>query len=484
MSVDANTPTIPQQLYVTVKSDRVDTPLGFMSPYENNSAFRKRQQTQLNWAYQSLGHYSKPTFTDSSWHYLTHFNLSQLYCREEADGSLTMLEWVEDDSVERIDLTKVREQFGKYHPEWHYPDSVPGRVLKPVTNDHRLAPKIFDNTPIEGFEFTREVRRTYWGGGNVVWRVKDPRGFELEISSSNLAKIIDCSTIKEGVITEPCIWGRYGKDNVLIPISSEVYRNAQNKMANIEKSKKLSLKDVKLGDHVKLLNDDNVYEYFGSYNLIVNSGEYPLDSNCHYSHFKTLKVAEKTVSRYVLKNINTEKFIIPSTPKVQEIVKPSDKPITKEDLVVELNRLAAYTMFDDTAVLGFSIQKVNNVKLELVPVDYHNEDIKSRQITSYSSATIPHFFKENDKIYAVYYPRGKTVINDSYTPIVISDNKIHFTLDQEQGRYFNYQSKYTLKKYPIINAIDQLYTLQAIINDGSLVLPVTFLEIAGYNSYL
>ena len=45
--------------------------------------------------------------------------------------------------------------------------------------------EIFENKPTHGFTISKEVRRLTTS--NVVWRIFDPRGFELEISSGNMA---------------------------------------------------------------------------------------------------------------------------------------------------------------------------------------------------------------------------------------------------------------------------------------------------------
>src|SRR5277367_6289980 len=50
--------------------------------------------------------------------------------------------------------------------------------------------KLFDNVPRTGFRITDDVKRVYYGGGNVVFRVYDPYGFELEIQSQNLMALL------------------------------------------------------------------------------------------------------------------------------------------------------------------------------------------------------------------------------------------------------------------------------------------------------
>lgn len=87
--------------------------------------------------------------------------------------------------------------------------------------------KIIDNKPRGGFKITDDIKRVYWGGGNVVFRVYDPEGFELEIQSQNLMAIIQVAGINEGgVIPGYCLWGRDGGNNILLHEKSDEYKNA------------------------------------------------------------------------------------------------------------------------------------------------------------------------------------------------------------------------------------------------------------------
>jgi hypothetical protein len=121
----------------------------------------------------------------------------------------------------------------------------------------------YENKPMVGFKLSREVRRyASFGNGNVKWRIEDPRGFELEISSSNFAQILMLCTMEKGEIQEQLIWGRLGSENVLVPVDSDAYRAAQ---ANTERAaKKVKPSEVKLGDKIIMQNGDEgiFYGYF------------------------------------------------------------------------------------------------------------------------------------------------------------------------------------------------------------------------------
>lgn len=126
-----------------------EPPLGFATPYEDNAAGRKRQETVRTWA----------------------------------------------------------RGYGRNQPE---PEL-----------------KILENELRAGWVITDDIKRTYWGGGNVVWRVLDPLGYELEIQSRNLMALIQTSGIQPGgLIPGKCILARSGADNILLHESSDEYQSS------------------------------------------------------------------------------------------------------------------------------------------------------------------------------------------------------------------------------------------------------------------
>lgn len=179
------------------------TILGFAAPYENNKACAKRRSTIDYWA-----HSFNPFASGAQPH----------------KGGL---------------LQHVRGDDGNYTTQ-----------ITPLPDDFKTS-KIIDNVPLSGFRISDDIRRVYWGGGNVVWRVYDPRGFELEISSANLMKIIDAVGIQsEGVIPARCVWGRLGSNNILIPEGSDQWDKmmADQKLLDANKQLKIMSTGFKAGD--------------------------------------------------------------------------------------------------------------------------------------------------------------------------------------------------------------------------------------------
>jgi hypothetical protein len=183
----------------------------------------------------------------------------------------------------------------------------------------------YENKPMVGFKLSREVRRyASFGNGNVKWRIEDPRGFELEISSANFAQILMLCTMEKGEIQEQLIWGRLGSENILVPVESDAYKAAQ---ANTERAaKKVSLKELNIGDHVVFQNGDEG-RYLGVFYFIKASGS--------ANNFQA-KIGDK--KRYVFAYPGSRNgYFAVATPKIAEIT-PTDTPGTQEASEQELNQ--------------------------------------------------------------------------------------------------------------------------------------------------
>jgi hypothetical protein len=152
------------ELYVSQKRQDNGPNLGFMTHKENNAAFAKRKITADAWA--------------------------------------NNLELVRDQDGRPIeDNTAPLDRWGR--KSWLYHPTLPALTLS--------------NDPIDGFKVSNNVIRRY-STSNVLWRVEDPRGFELEIASENLNYLIQESGIAKGGVIEPrCVWVRMGSNNYLIP---------------------------------------------------------------------------------------------------------------------------------------------------------------------------------------------------------------------------------------------------------------------------
>lgn len=130
----------------------------------------------------------------------------------------------------------------------------------------KLQAVVLDNLPVSGFRVSDHARRNGWNGGTTVIQIEDPRGFELQISVDNMIQIMSGNVIMDGEIKVPCVWGRDGKDNILLPTNSEPYMNA---IENTERLKQtFSMRSVKPGNKIEL-KDGRIGIYYGSYYQVM-----------------------------------------------------------------------------------------------------------------------------------------------------------------------------------------------------------------------
>lgn len=124
---------------------------------------------------------------------------------------------------------------------------------------------VIENVPLCGFKLTCDIRRSGRFGAGDKWCIEDPRGFELEISSTNLAYLVQNCIIENGIILDPCIWARQSGNNVLLSTLSQEYLNAVQ-YTQI-KNKTESIKNVQKGNTI-ILQNGVVGTYLGRYHML------------------------------------------------------------------------------------------------------------------------------------------------------------------------------------------------------------------------
>lgn len=320
--------TIPEKLYVTIqyRKDSSQGLLGFSSPYTKDAPFEKRKATQDSWAY---GYGAKFTIDDQ-------------------DDSISG-EFSENSKIDAMMLFSA----GCY-------------------------PKIVDNSLTEGFEIAKSVRRSGWGGGgNVVWRIADPRGYELEISSENFARIIDCTTIINGVIQGKCCWGRDGAKNILLPEASDVYQDAKAKTFMV--NNKVAIADVTPGDTVRLLNknyEDKDLVYLGKYQIVTCGTDYAFPIK--------LTIAK---DKYLFKL--GDEIVLISNPTVGIVASKASTPIDPAEFAEEFRNNQSYISSPNSTVLLITPDKVTHsqLSLELINYDFKYNPSESFPRYEYERAT-------------------------------------------------------------------------------------------------
>lgn len=161
----------PKELYVVLKEQYeyengkrkpVGNLLGFAHEYApTTQAFRKKKETQLDWAYGRIGNAGYELIGD------------EVYIRPYTENQWT------GGTHRKVDVAGYK---------------VPSH----------LQPRIIKNDPIDGFTVCKSVSR--YSTSNKVWRILDPRGFELEISTDCMEDLLMEGTVSKGVIHGLCQW--------------------------------------------------------------------------------------------------------------------------------------------------------------------------------------------------------------------------------------------------------------------------------------
>lgn len=94
----------------------------------------------------------------------------------------------------------------------HYDRGTRTSTVKDFMVEEYLQPRIIDNVPMEGFRVEKSVSR--YSTSNKLWRILDPRGFELEISTQNLEDLMMDCVIDHGLIMASCVWDAKGKGKI------------------------------------------------------------------------------------------------------------------------------------------------------------------------------------------------------------------------------------------------------------------------------
>jgi hypothetical protein len=252
---------IPQQVYVGFQGRRTvdEVPLGFMTPYEDTAAGKKRQATVDDWA--------KPS---------------------------------------------------------HYQTDV--KAFNSI---------IIDNKPMVGFKIGRAIRRSSsFGGTSTVVRIEDPRGFELEIGVENLVMLLNANIMEDCELMQECLWGREGARNILLPINSEPYKEYLQTQELI--NNKVSLKDVQIGDVVKILGGKEGM-YLGGMHFATRTSEHDYSvSNCPAEIDIQIVNKKRYVVRY--EEGQSISYMGEASIRIERIVKKAAKPLTQGEV---------YKMIDD-----------------------------------------------------------------------------------------------------------------------------------------
>ena len=293
----------------------------------------------------------------------------------------------------------------------------------------------YDNIPLPGF--TLQEDGAYY---KDVWPVIDPRGFVVYIDRVNLNKILSVTGITEGLIQQQCVWARdnSGITMTLIPVTAREYDQFVENTELLDN--KPSLKDISIGDEVKLQNE-LVGIYRGCFNL---HGPMLSDSDFDMS----LQVMSK---RHIIE-VNNSWFYHSSNPSIVRIIEKTKEQISKEDTVEFLNdRIAKGAFFSTSASTSLTqywstrgmVKLVTLSKdeptLELVLDDIKHFESYTQSMKRLGTIEYDRYILEDSRgiKYALEYKYGGCDIGYVYVSEIASirNNSIKFNTTTGSSRY-------------------------------------------------
>ncbi len=128
---------------------------------------------------------------------------------------------------------------------------------------------VFDNEPTVGFYIGDSVSR--WTTQNKLFRVLDPRGFTVELSTGNIATLLHYTTVINGYVQEPCVYCYEAGKHFLLPVNSELYNEVNQEILDYQsaKSSVISPKKLVAGQMYENLSGEFGY-YLGCFNITWN----------------------------------------------------------------------------------------------------------------------------------------------------------------------------------------------------------------------
>jgi hypothetical protein len=232
--------------------------------------------------------------------------------------------------------------------------------------------RVVDNVAREGFRITDDIKRTYWGGGNVVWRVRDPAGWEVEIQSQNLMMLINTVGIDAGGrVPGQCVWARDGAVNVLLPVDTEEYRSSIQNAETYQKTRPTVKGKKIVGAKYKLLNGEEVV-YLGKVYAARNADQY--DQYFVKYTLKNLYSVHRVYQYHIRPMPDSQAFYaVLKIDKYNTVTLYKTAP-TFSELVVEdagidldeaLDRPAEFAANDYTRILNLTREPFEHISFEL-----------------------------------------------------------------------------------------------------------------------
>ena len=321
-----------------------------------------------------------------------------------------------------------------------------GKISKEVSwtkwRDKSIPSDEFDNTPTSGFVINKSVGGYNYGyfrkRGEWV-RIHDPRGFEFELSVSNLIYLVQECDITHGELAGEFIYSWDGSDLVLLPVGSSDYV-ATKEMEAARASASLSWKTMDIGTKYSFKYGSSLY-YIGKHKLKVKDGYRGVNFKVNPYH-----LFWNSENKTIYREDNIKNILYPA---------PGEEKLSEHELekaLVKLNSLPC--AWPDKQIDGFEI-----------PVDKHAQSefdriFKDRKLNTSLYKDSIHVAKLSDDKKTIYVheysidSKGDIYEYSSCNASIKSDGSLDVT-------YPTYYSKtFSLSQAQIKNIIDTTLPLK------------------------
>jgi hypothetical protein len=225
------------------------------------------------------------------------------------------------------------------------------------------------NDPQQGFEIESVAKRWSRESNRELFRVKDPRGFVLEISPSNFLKILNDTVVDHGKIKGKLAWVRHGSDNLLLPADSEDYSTALKETE--VRQNDLSMGDIELGWTVRFQRGMSG-QYLGRWDIVKRIRR----RHKNLKSVTELGVEVNTNRKYVFHDKESDTLIVHGSPTPGYV--EDREALTYEEAAERVNSVDDINKAGQRSyyyAIGFTRDRGKSASLELDCIGSEPEDV-------------------------------------------------------------------------------------------------------------
>lgn len=284
-----------------------------------------------------------------------------------------------------------------------------------------------DNKPKTGFSLVTNISR--YSTSNVVWRIRHPEGFEFEITSDNLADLLDTNTMAQGVFQEELFFTNTKK---LVSTKTKLFASMIEEVES-KKEHEVKTKELPVGTIIDVVippiyegKDPTNYTfiYCGQYHSCISNKNRPMTFSAKSA--KRFVVREPSTGMYYALNALPANFTVTDTIADVE----SDKVISEfNEQIRSINEKFVYDYYVDgyipslTCPLFISDKSYKYSDLKVV-----YEEVYTSTVNSINYNKI--YKLDNNRIFGFYFKDKEPICTSTYA-------SSHFMAEYRSG--YEYQ---------------------------------------------